>query len=187
MSSTVRGDAALVVRVLEEREGRLEVLLRVVEATGIAIEAADAGVRGAALGLQVQAIRADEHLVEGVERLVVLAEDLEDVAVVVERAELLLGRPFGAVAQDAEALDVVLGGLRVRVALAREVGGVEVRGRGLHDEPRALLMARELAHVLLVRAHVRLEGEPVGDRLVEAARLPLRQELQQASRARGCA
>ena len=49
-------------------------------------EAADAGVRGAALRLEVEPVRADQHLVEGVERLVVLAEDLEHVAVVVERA-----------------------------------------------------------------------------------------------------
>jgi len=71
------GDAALVARVLEEHERRLEVLLRVVETTGVAIEAADACMRSAALGFQVQTIRAHQHLVERVERFVVLAEHLE--------------------------------------------------------------------------------------------------------------
>ena len=90
-------------------DSRLE--LRVVEATGVAVESTDARVRGAALGLQVQAVRADEHLVERVERLVVAAEHLEHVAVVVERAKLLLGRALGAVTEKREALHVVLGRL----------------------------------------------------------------------------
>ena len=153
--------------------------LRFVEAPGIAEQPSDAAVRGAALRAEVQAIRPREHLVEAVERLVVAPEHLEDIAEVMERAELLLRRPLGPVAEEPEALHVVLGGLPVRVALASEVRGVEVRRRRLDDEPGLFLMPGEHAHVLLVRAHVGLEREPVGDRFVEAPRLRARQELEQ--------
>ena len=85
MSSSVLGDAALVLRLPEERERRGEVPARLVEAPRLAVQAPDARVRRAALAPQVEAPRARQHLDEGAVRLVVAAERLQHVAVVVER------------------------------------------------------------------------------------------------------
>src|SRR5262249_34322581 len=152
-------------RVFEQRAGAVEVDLRVLEAPHVPEEPADATVRRASLRADVEAVGPNEHLAVAVESLVVSAEELEDVAEVEKRTRLLLRLPFRTVAEQSEPLRVLVRRLRVRVPLPREVSRIEVRRRRLNDEAGPLLVPGQHPHVLLVRADVRLEREPVGDRL----------------------
>src|SRR5205823_1873967 len=85
------GDPAIVGRVVEELQRRLQVLRRLLEAPRLAVQATDPAVRRAPLRAQIEAERAREHLAEDPERLLFAPEHLEDVAVVMERVDSRLG------------------------------------------------------------------------------------------------
>ena len=89
-------DAALVARLFEETKRGAQVLRGFVEAARVAIEAPDAPVRGAAARSQVESIRDGEHLAKRDERLVVAPEQLQHVAVVVERGDARAQRRLSA-------------------------------------------------------------------------------------------